>query len=126
MIGIILFISSLISSISGGIVLYNTRAYVNIPNYLETIIFVIYLISFLLFILSVIFMRKNIKYLAIPGIIFLFISIILLIIVIVNDFEKTRYLGIIFICPSFVFFMYGFICDMKYHNNIFYVLIGGD
>lgn len=126
MLGIILFILSLITSFSGGIALYNTRDYLRIPNLIETIIIVLYIISFILFLLSLLFMRKNIKYLAIPGIIFLIISIILLVIGIFKGYEKTLYSGILLICPSFIFFMYGFICDMKYHNNIFYILIGED
>lgn len=122
MLGIIIFIISLILSITSGSILMYSRTYLNVPFGINITVIILYIISFLMLILSIIFIRKNIKYLAIIGSILLFVSIVLLLvgILVINIYT---YISILIIIPSFYIFMYGFITDLKYHNNVFYKLI---
>lgn len=118
--GIIFYILSLVFSlIGGGITIYTTE-YVNVLNIFYVMIFTAYIISFIFFILSIVFIRKNIRHIAIFGVILIIISIFVLIHGLIIKKDINTFIGIMLIIPSIYTYLYGFIIDMKYHNNIFY------
>lgn len=120
MFGIICYILSiLISFVSGSIAIYSTT-YVTTKIHLVILATTAFFISIIFLILAIIFLKKNIKYLSISGIIILVFAIIMLTVGYMISQKKILGIGVLFVTPGFITFLYGYIIDKKYENFVSY------